>query len=248
MKTPLVITGGASGIGLAAAERLLDDGWPVAIVDQNEETLGDAEEQLSGEDAVFVSADVTDDDQVAEAFDSIVDMMGPIAGLLNSAGIARDIPATETSSELFRQIMDINVIGSFICCKAAYERMADGLSIVNISSIAGLRGSKGRAAYGSSKAAVKLMTEVLANEWGGADVRVNCVAPGPVETPLLRNLHTAEDRRLWLNRVPQRRYGQPSEVAAAISFLMSPDATHINGHTLIIDGGFASSGIIADQR
>jgi NAD(P)-dependent dehydrogenase (short-subunit alcohol dehydrogenase family) len=157
MKTPVVVTGGASGIGLATVERLLDDGWPVAIIDVDDEALGDAQEELDGEDVLFLSADVTDEDIVAEAFDQIVDAMGPVSGLVNSAGIVRDIPVMETSAELFRQILDVNVVGSFICAKAAVERMAGALSIVNISSVAGLLGSKGRVAYGPSKAAVKSM-------------------------------------------------------------------------------------------
>lgn len=245
MKTPVVITGGASGIGLAAVERLLEDGWPVAVIDFDEDALGDAEDRFAGEDALFFAADVSDEDQVGETFDTIVDAAGPLAGLVNSAGIARDIPAMDTSPELFRQILDINVVGSFICAKAAVERMADTLSIVNIGSVAGLLGSKGRVAYGSSKAAVRLMTEVLANELGTSAVRVNCVAPGPVETPLIARLHTPEDRRMWTDRVPQRRYCAPSEIAAAIAFLISPEASYITGQTLAVDGGFSTAGIIA---
>jgi NAD(P)-dependent dehydrogenase (short-subunit alcohol dehydrogenase family) len=244
VKTPVVVTGGASGIGLAAVERLLDDGWPVAVIDQDEEALSDAHEELSGEDVMFLSADVTDEDIVAEAFDRVVDAMGPVGGLVNSAGIARDIPVMETSPELFRQVLDVNVVGSFICAKAAIERMADTLSIVNIGSVAGLLGSKGRVAYGASKAAVKLMTEVMANELGAREIRVNCVAPGPVNTPLIARLHTPEDRKLWTDRVPQRRYCEPVEIAAAISFLISPEASFVNGHTLTVDGGFSVAGIM----
>lgn len=247
MKTPVVVTGGASGIGFASVERLLEDGWPVAVVDQDEEALGDAEERLAGEDALFLAADVTDEYAVAETFDRIVDAMGPLNGLVNSAGIARDVPVMDTSPELFRQILDINVVGSFICARAAVERMSDTLSIVNIGSVAGLLGSKGRVAYGASKAAVKSMTEVMANELGARPIRVNCVAPGPVDTPLIARLHTPEDRRLWIERVPQRRYCEPSEIAAAIAFLISPEASFVNGHTLTVDGGFSVAGIIAPE-
>lgn len=244
MKTPVIVTGGASGIGLAAVERLLDDGWPVAVIDQNEEALSDVQEELSGEDVMFLPADVTDEDLVAEAFDRIVDAVGPVGGLVNSAGVIHDVPVMETSPELFRQILDVNVVGSFICAKASIERMAETLSIVNIGSVAGLLGSKGRVAYGSSKAAVKLMTEVMANELGARDIRVNCVAPGPVNTPLIARLHTPEDRKLWTDRVPQKRYCEPVEIAAAISFLISPEASFVNGHTLTVDGGFSVAGIM----
>lgn len=247
MKQSAVVTGGASGIGLAVAERLLDDGWPVAILDADGEALTRAEDALSGENAIFLAADVTDEDEVAEAFDEVVDRIGLIGGLVNSAGIARDVPAEETSAELFREILDVNLVGSFISAKAALERMGATLSIVNVSSVSGLRANRGRVAYGASKAGVKLMSEVLALEFGHRAVRVNCVAPGPVESPATARMHSAEDRKLWLGRVPQGRYGEPEEVAAAIAFLLSPEASYINGHTLAVDGGFLSAGLIEER-
>jgi len=247
MKHSAVVTGGASGIGLAVAERLLDDGWPVAILDADTEALAKAEDAFSGENAIFITVDVTDEDDVADSFDQVVDRLGLIGGLVNSAGIARDLPAEETSAELFREILDVNLVGSFIAAKAALERMGATLSIVNIASVSGLRANRGRVAYGASKAGVKLMSEVLALEFGSRAVRVNCVAPGPIQTPMIARMHSAEDRKLWLGRVPQARYGEPEEVAAAIAFLLSPEASYINGHTLAVDGGFLSAGIIEER-
>lgn len=244
MRHSAVVTGGASGIGLAVTERLLDDGWPVAVLDADAEALAAAEEAFAQENAIFVAADVTDEEQLGEAFDEVVDRLGLIGGLVNSAGIARDLPADETSAELFRQILDVNLVGSFLAARCALERMGASLSIVNIASVSGLRANRGRVAYGASKAGVKMMSEVLALEFGGRGVRVNCVAPGPIQTPLVARLHSAEDRKAWLARVPQARYGEPDEVAAAIAFLLSPEASYINGHTLAVDGGFLAAGII----
>ena len=138
------------------------------------------------------------------------------------------------------------VPGPFILCQAALEHMGDRLSIVNIASVSGLRANAGRVAYGASKAGVALMSQVLATEWGGHGVRVNVVAPGPIDSPMVSKLHTQDDRKVWTSRTPLRRYGGPNEVANAILFLLSDEASYINGHVLAVDGGFLAAGIVPE--
>ena len=216
----------------------------VAVIDVDPYALADAEESLDGENAIFVECDVTDEDEMAEAFDRVVDTLGPLGGLVTSAGIARYLPVEETTAELFREIVDVNLVGTFIACRAAIERMADTLSIVTIASVSGLRANHGRAAYGASKAAVKMLSEVIAVELADRAVRVNCIAPGPINTPMLDRQHAEADRSLWLEHLPQKRYGEPEEIAAAVAFLLSPEAGYITGQTLSVDGGFSAAGIL----
>ncbi|TJW38631.1 MAG: SDR family oxidoreductase, partial [Mesorhizobium sp.] len=148
----------------------------------------------------------------------------------------------------FRRIVDVNLTGTFIVSRAAarywLERKLPG-AIVNITSVSGLCGSKGRSAYGASKGGQNLLTLVMANELGVDGIRVNAVAPGPIETPLTQAVHTEDVRRQWLDRVPQRRYGTPREIAGAVAFLISDDASYINGQVLAVDGGFIHAGLVA---
>ncbi|MBS3648191.1 SDR family oxidoreductase [Pseudaminobacter sp. 19-2017] len=247
MRHSAVVTGGASGIGKAVVKRLLEDGWPVAVVDSDRAALAEAEAAFSDENAIFLLADVTDDDEIADVFDQAVDSLGLIGGLVNCSAMARDLPVEETSAEFLRQMLDVNLVGSFITSRAALERMGESLAIVNMASVSGMRADRGRAAYGASKAGLKLMSEVLALEYGPAGVRVNCVAPGHVETSGVSRLYAAEHRRSWLKGVPQGRYGEPEEIAAPVAFLLSPEASYINGHTLVVDGGFLSAGVLEDR-
>lgn len=247
MKHSAVVTGGASGIGLAIARRLLEDGWPVAIIDADDEALLAAEELLAEENVIFLQADVTDEDELSDCFDEVVDRLGLIGGLVTAASIMRHASAEETSAELLREVLDVNLVGSFIAARAALERMGASLSVVTVGSVSGSRANACHLAYGASKAAVKLMSEVLALEYGGRGVRVNCVAAGAMEIPAQAALHSAEERRAWMAAIPQARFGEPEEMAAAVAFLLSPESSYINGHTLAVDGGFLSAGVLAGR-
>lgn len=247
MKLAAIVTGGASGIGLATVARLREDGWPVAVLDADPDAIAVAETALDDPDILMIRVDVTDEEELSAAFDQAADALGPVGALVNCAGVARDLPAEDTTAEIFRQMIEVNLIGSFLASRAAIDRMGDTLAIVNLSSVSGLRANRGRVAYGAAKAGVKMMSEVMALELGARNVRVNCVAPGPIDTPMIARLHTTGDRSLWTDRVPQRRYGDPDEVAAAIAFLVSPEASYVNGHTLAVDGGFLAAGIMPEN-
>jgi NAD(P)-dependent dehydrogenase (short-subunit alcohol dehydrogenase family) len=244
-----IVTGGASGIGFAAAVELLKEGWHVALIDVQDEKLAAAQAEL-GADCVAHRLSVTDAAAVDRAVNNIEGNLGPICAVVNSAGIARDVPCLETSPDMFRTILDVNVIGSFNVAQAAARAMIAGKrkgSIVNVASISGVRGNIGRVAYGASKGAVITMTKVMAVELASFDIRVNAVSPGPVDTPLVQEMHGEAIRELWLRTIPQRRYAAPAEIASAIAFLLDDaKASFITGQNLAVDGGFEGGGLLPD--
>jgi NAD(P)-dependent dehydrogenase (short-subunit alcohol dehydrogenase family) len=246
-----LVTGGASGIGLATAERLLASGWKVAIADRDEKALEPLREQHGATGKVMVAAlDVTDESAAKTLVGRVVEELGSLDGVLNSAGIAADIHALETPVDLFRKILDINVTGTFIVARAAAQIMKErgGGAIVNMASVSGLRGSKGRSAYGASKGGVVILTQVLANDLARYGIRVNAVAPGPVNTPMVKAMHVDKDRALWARHLPMRRYAEPAEIASVIEFLLDGTRSgYMTGEIVAVDGGFAGAGIIADD-
>lgn len=243
-----VVTGGASGIGAATVKTLLDRNWRVAIVDLAGPQLEAARKEFADRSDVHVEAiDVTDETAVTAGIATVEEKLGPISGVVNCAGIAADQHVFDTSPELFRKILDINVVGTFIVGKAAALRMKDRGrgAIVNIASISGLRGSKGRAAYGASKGAVVTLTQVMANDLAGHGLRVNAIAPGPIETPMVKALHTQADRDLYHRYVPMNRYAEPSEIASVIAFLLDDTQSgYVTGEIIAVDGGYRGAGII----
>ena len=242
-----IVTGGASGIGAATAAYLAGEGWRVAAIDLDTPTLAEARSANTSDAITFDACDVTDEDAVLALVDRIEAERSPIEGVVNCAGIARDIHALEHPVDVFRKILDVNVVGTFIVARAAARKMAARKrgAIVNIASISGIRGSKGRAGYGASKGAVITLTKVLANDLADHGIRVNAVAPGPIETPMVKALHTEADRARHWHYMPMRRYAEPREVASAIAFLLDEArAGFITAEILSVDGGYTGAGII----
>jgi NAD(P)-dependent dehydrogenase (short-subunit alcohol dehydrogenase family) len=245
-----LIIGGASGIGLATAERLLASGWKVAIADRDEAQLAALRQRHGGSPNVLIaSLDVTDEAAAQALVARVAATLGGLDGVVNSAGIAADIPALDTPVELFRKILDVNVTGTFIVARAAARLMKDqgGGAIVNMASVSGLRGSKGRSAYGASKGAVVTLTQVLANDLARYGIRVNAVAPGPVDTPMVKAMHVDKDRALWARHIPMRRYAEPAEIAHVIEFLLDgTKSSYMTGEIVAVDGGFRGAGIVEE--
>ena len=241
-----VVTGGARGIGLAVARWFLGQGWRVALVDIDGDTLARTDAALADPERVLaVRGDVSRPEQVASAVAAVNARFGRIDALVNNAGVAVFKPILETSFEEWRHVLGTNLDGAFLCTQAAAPLMlrGGGGAVVNIASISGLRASTLRVAYGTSKAALIHLTKQQAIELGNAGIRVNCVAPGPVDTEMAKLVHSVAIRSDYYDTIPLNRYGTPEEIATAVGFLCSPAASYINGQVLAVDGGFDASGV-----
>jgi NAD(P)-dependent dehydrogenase (short-subunit alcohol dehydrogenase family) len=238
-----VVTGAARGIGLATAKRFLAEGWRVALLDIDGETLAAAAKGLNG--ALAVTCDVAKPDQVESAIDLVREQFGRIDALVNNAGTAVFKPLLQTSFEEWRRVLDVNLSGPFLCSQACAPLMIaqGGGSIVNITSISGLRASTLRVAYGTSKAGLMHLTKQQAAELGEVGIRVNAVSPGPVDTAMAKAVHSQAIRADYHDAIPLNRYGLEQEIAEAIWFLCSDRASYITGQTLAVDGGFDAVGI-----
>jgi 3-oxoacyl-[acyl-carrier protein] reductase len=243
-----VITGGAAGIGEAIARRLSADGLAVVIADLD----GNRAEEIATEISAHVGqaagreVDVSAAESVAALFEWLTDDLGRCDVLVNNAGIATTAPVSELPLERWNSTMAVNVTGALLMTQSAIPLMKKGGwgRIVNISSISGVRASAGRIAYGTSKAAIIGLTRQLAIELAPDNITVNSVAPGPVDTATARALHTELTRQSYVRMIPMRRYGRPEEIAAAVSFLCSEDASYITGHTIPVDGGYLAAGVL----
>ena len=235
-----VVTGAARGIGLAAARRFLRERYRVAALD-----IDGAELARACGDCLAIECDVADPAAVASATARIEAAFGRIDALVNNAGIAVFKPLLETTFAEWSRVLAVNLNGPFLLTQAIAPVMlkAGGGAIVDVASISGMRASTLRVAYGTSKAALVHLTRQQAVELGTLGIRVNAVSPGPVDTAMAKKVHTPDIRRGYRDAIPLERYGTEDELAAAIYFLCSDEASYINGHTLSVDGGFNAAGI-----
>jgi NAD(P)-dependent dehydrogenase (short-subunit alcohol dehydrogenase family) len=241
-----LVTGAARGIGLAVAKRFLAEGWCVALLDIEGGLLGDSVVALAAFDRTLaLDCDVSDAAAVAGAFAAVRRRFGRLDALINNAGIAVFAPLMETSDADWARVLQVNLTGPFLCTKAAVPLMRehDGGAIVNITSISAVRASTLRSAYGTSKAGLAHLTKQLAVELASFGIRVNGVAPGPVDTAMAKAVHTAEIRADYHDAIPLNRYGLEEELAEAVFFLCSDRASYITGQILAVDGGFDAAGI-----
>jgi NAD(P)-dependent dehydrogenase (short-subunit alcohol dehydrogenase family) len=241
-----LVTGAARGIGLAAATRFVREGWQVVMLDVLGDTLRQACADLEEADATLaLEADVSDAKAVQDAVQQAQRKFGRIDALVNNAGIAVFKPLLEVTLEEWERVLAVNLTGPFLMTQAVAPIMRDqgGGAIVNITSISGLRASTLRVAYGTSKAGLAHLTKQQAAELGQYGIRVNAVAPGPVDTAMAKAVHTPAIRADYHDHIPLNRYGLESELANAICFLCGEQAAYITGQVLAVDGGFDATGV-----
>lgn len=234
-----LVTGGARGQGEAEARCFVAEGARVFITD----ILSEEGEKLAaelGEAASYLDLDIAEERDWDRALEQILRREGRLDVLVNNAAMTLIRPAAKTTPEEFTQVYRVNQLGIFLGMRAAYGPMSrqGAGSIVNISSLAGRYGQEGQFAYSAAKAAVLVMTQVAAKEWGPIGIRVNTIMPGAIDTPMLRGPHTAGiDIDALLSGLPVGRAGRPSEIAAAALFLASDESSYVTGTHLEVDGG-----------
>jgi 3-oxoacyl-[acyl-carrier protein] reductase len=241
-----VVTGGATGIGRAICSELTAQGADVVVGDVQDAEATIEEIHKNGGNAIAVNCDVSSPDEISHLIEAAVENFDGLDILVNNAGIGDQSPFLETSLALWQRCLSINLTGQFLCGQAAARVMASrgGGAIINIASISGQRAGRGRVAYGTSKAGVIMLTRQMAVELAEYNIRVNAVAPGPVDTAQSRSAHTAAQRAAYHRQIPLHRYGNAEEIARTVRFLASADASFITGAVVNVDGGFGAAGLV----
>ncbi len=235
-----IITGGASGIGAATAKLFVEEGAKVVLVDLNEEkgSAFEAELKANGAEALFIQANITSEEEVANIYKTTLETFGKVDVLFNNAGIGRVTPTEELAYAEWRNTVNVDLDGVFLMAQAAIKEMlkANGGTIVNTASMYGWVGSPGSAAYNAAKGGVINLTRSLALEYATRDIRVNALCPGFIDTPII-----PEESKEPLRQItPMQRLGQAEEMAKAVLFMASDDSTFMTGNTLTVDGGYTA--------
>ena len=238
-----LVTGGSRGIGKSICLELAKAGYDIVTCYTSKSA--EAEETVAacktfGVNAVAYQANVANEADVTELFAQLKTQFGRIDVLVNNAGITKDDLLLRMSEEAFMQVIDVNLKGAFLCCKAASKMMLKNKygRIINISSVVGLGGNAGQANYAASKAGLIGLTKTIAKELGGKGITANAVAPGFIQTDMTDQL-SEEAQNFWEERIPRKRLGKPEDVAAAVRFLASEEADYISGQVLAVDGGMS---------
>ena len=240
-----VITGGASGIGLATGRRMRAEGATIVVADVDRVAGQEAADDLGG---LFVPVDVTDEYAVDALFDTAASTYGSVDIAFNNAGISPPDDDLIENTELaaWQRVQDVNLTSVYLCCRAALRHMtaANKGSIVNVASFVAVMGSAtSQISYTASKGGVLAMSRELGVQYARSGIRVNALCPGPVNTPLLKELFAKDPERAArrLVHVPVGRFAEPEEIAAAVAFLASDDASFITASTFLVDGGISAA-------
>jgi len=236
-----VVTGGNSGIGLASAKRLQDEGSRVAIAGRSQKTLDEAA-KLLGNGVLAIQADVSKLEDIDKIYAAVAKKFGKIDVLFVNAGIAQFAPFGQTTESLYDDVMDTNAKGAYFTIQKSIPHLNDGASIILNTSVAGIKGTENTSVYSSTKAALRSLARTAAAELAGRNIRVNAIAPGPIVTPIFGRTGLPQEAvdsfaKEIVGKVPLKRFGQPEEVAGAVAFLASSDASYITGVELNVDGG-----------
>ncbi len=236
-----VVTGGNSGIGLATAKRFQEEGARVAILGRSRKTLDEAVKTI-GNGVVAVQGDVAQLADLNKLYTEVSQKLGRIDVLFVNAGVAKFVPFAETSESTYDEQFDVNIKGAYFTIQKALPLLNDGASIILNTSVVDQKGTAGASAYAATKAALRSLARTTAAELVGRGIRVNTVAPGPIVTPIfgrsgLPKQAVDEFAKEIVAQVPMKRFGQPEEVAGAVAFLASQDASYITGVEINVDGG-----------